>query len=44
MKATAQLRREGRVTIPVSVREQLELDHGDFVVLDIEPVEEGSND
>lgn len=43
MKATAQLRHEGRVTIPASVREQLALDHGDFVILEITPVAEESN-
>lgn len=40
MKASAQLREYGRITIPASVREQLGLDYGDFVVIDVTPVEE----
>lgn len=40
MKASSQLRQYGRVTIPASVRDQLELEPGDFVVIDVTPVEE----
>lgn len=40
MKGTAQIRREGRITLPKSVRQELGLDYGDFVVIDVRPVEE----
>lgn len=40
MKGTAQVRREGRITLPKSVRQKLNLDYGDFVVIDVHPVEE----
>ena len=40
MKGTAQIRREGRITLPKSVRQELDLDYGDFVVIDVRPVEE----
>ena len=39
MKGTAQVRREGRITLPKSVRQELNLDYGDFVVIDVRPVE-----
>jgi bifunctional DNA-binding transcriptional regulator/antitoxin component of YhaV-PrlF toxin-antitoxin module len=40
MKGTAQVRREGCITLPKSVRRELDLDYGDFVVIDVCPVEE----
>jgi DNA-binding transcriptional regulator/RsmH inhibitor MraZ len=41
--ATAQVRSDGRVTIPQSVRRQLGLQKDDFVVIDVSPVEEDEN-
>lgn len=35
---TAQVRKEGRVTIPATVRRQLELEQGDIIRISIEPV------
>lgn len=41
---TAQVRKEGRVTIPATLRRQLELEQGDFVRIHVEPVERGAAD
>lgn len=35
----AQVHDDGRVTIPVSVRQELGIESGDFVILDVAPVE-----
>lgn len=40
MKGTAQVLREGRITLPKSVRRELGLERGDFVVIDVRPVDE----
>ncbi len=40
MKGTAQVLREGRITLPKSVRQELELERGDFVVIDVRSVDE----
>lgn len=40
---TAQVRKEGRVTIPATVRRQLELEQGDFVRIQVETVEGETN-
>ena len=40
MKGTAQVLREGRITLPKSVRQELELGHGDFVIIDVRPIKE----
>jgi len=39
MATAAQIRKEGRITVPKSVREELGLSEGDFVVLEINPIE-----
>lgn len=36
-KAPAQMLEYGRVTIPKSVRKELELEQGDFVVVSVKP-------
>ena len=40
MKGTAQVLREGRITLPMSVRRELGLERGDFVIIDVRPVDE----
>ena len=37
---TAKLLADGRVTVPKPVREQLSLDKGDLVRIDVEPLED----
>jgi AbrB family looped-hinge helix DNA binding protein len=37
--ATARVLKEGRVTVPEPVREQLGLSHGDIVRIDVETLE-----
>ncbi len=44
MKGTAQVQREGRVTLPKSVRQNLGLERGDFVIIDVRPVAEVSDE
>lgn len=44
---TAQVLADGRVTIPAPIRRQLGLERGDFVQIDIRPIEpvtEGDNE
>ena len=43
MKGTAQVLREGRITLPKTVRQELGLEHGDFVIIDVQTVEEVHN-
>ena len=43
MKGTAQVLREGRITLPKSVRQELALERGDFVIIDVRPVAEGED-
>lgn len=38
MRITARIHGRGKVTIPVAVRDELELEYGDLVELDITPV------
>ncbi|WP_409025325.1 AbrB/MazE/SpoVT family DNA-binding domain-containing protein [Halalkalicoccus salilacus] len=40
MKGTAQVLREGRITLPKSVRQELGLERGDFVIIDVRSVDE----
>ena len=40
MKVTVPLQQEGRVAIPHAVRNELEVEHGDLVELDVRPVAE----
>jgi len=35
---TAEVRQEGRITIPASIRRELDLDEGDFVVFKLEKI------
>lgn len=37
--ATTRVLKDGRVTVPEAVREQLSLSHGDLVQIDVRPVE-----
>lgn len=39
MKATTKILRNGRITVPYTVRETLELEHGDVVEVEVKPVE-----
>lgn len=41
-KATARVLAEGRVTIPATVREALGIEHGDYVEVDVEPLDPGA--
>lgn len=41
---TACVRDKGRVTIPATVRRQLNLEYGDVVKIRVEPVEGGGDD
>lgn len=34
----------GRVTIPAEVRRDLGIEHGDYVVIDVKPLEGGTNE
>lgn len=38
--ATTRILKDGRVTVPEPVREQLSLSHGDIVHIDVKPIEE----
>ena len=40
MRAAAKVRVEGRITIPKSIRDDLELEYGDYVIVDVYPVED----
>lgn len=42
-KAPTRLLEQGRVTIPAEVRRDLELEKGDYVIIDVEPLG-GSNE
>jgi len=37
--APTRVLREGRVTIPAEVRQDLGIEHGDYVMIDVEPLE-----
>ena len=39
MEFTAKMLKEGRITIPEATREYLELEHGDYVVANVEVLE-----
>jgi len=43
-EAPARVIDDGRVTIPVDIRRELGLQEGDYVVLDVEPLEVGGSD
>jgi len=43
-KASAQVKTDGRVTIPKTTRDELGLDVGDFVILEVQRVEEDEDD
>ena len=38
-KASTKVINDGRITIPVEIRERYGLDEGDYVVIDVEPLE-----
>lgn len=40
METPAQIIAEGRVTIPADIRRVLDLDEGDYVLVDVRPLEE----
>lgn len=42
MRATTKVYTEGKITIPIHVREGLDIAEGDLVEIDVSPVEEGS--
>lgn len=42
MKATSKLHGRGKVTVPATIREALALEDGDYVELEIKPIEEGN--
>lgn len=46
MRSTTKVLKDGRVTVPHPVREQLGLEYGDYVEIDIHPVgtSGGNND
>lgn len=39
MRSTAKVLKDGRVTVPHPVRERLGLEYGDYVEIDVHPVE-----
>lgn len=41
---TARLLEDGRVTVPKPVRQQLGIDKGDLVQIDVTPVDRGAGD
>lgn len=43
-KAPTRVLEQGRVTIPADVRRNLGLEQGDYVIVDVKPLEEGAND
>ena len=38
-KAPAQVTQQGRVTIPAEVRRDLDIEQGDYVLVDVQPLE-----
>lgn len=40
MKATGKLHGRGKVTVPATIREALALEDGDYVEIEVQPVEE----
>ena len=40
MRTTARLINQGKVTIPATIRNELDVEDGDLVELDVRPVEE----
>jgi AbrB family looped-hinge helix DNA binding protein len=43
MKSTTKVLKDGRVTVPFQIRERLELEHGDYVEIDVRPAGGGSD-
>lgn len=44
MRAPTRIIDDGRVTIPADVRNDLELEKGDYVLIDVEPIEQGGSE
>lgn len=44
VKAPTRIIDDGRVTIPVDVRRKLELEKGDYVLIDVEPLEAATHE
>lgn len=42
-KAPTKVINNGRVTIPAEVRRELGLEEGDYVIVDVQPLEEGDS-
>lgn len=40
MRSTTKVLEDGRITVPYAIRESLELEHGDYVEIDVAPVDE----
>lgn len=38
VEAPTRVLSQGRVTIPADVRDELDIEHGDYVVIDVEPL------
>jgi len=43
-KAPTRVLKQGRVTIPAEVRRDLGIEHGDYVVIDVKPLEGNSDE
>lgn len=41
MEAPTKIIADGRVTIPADIRRVLDLDEGDYVIVSVEPLEDG---
>jgi len=39
VKAPTKVIKDGRVTIPADVRQELDIERGDYVMIDVEPLE-----
>jgi AbrB family looped-hinge helix DNA binding protein len=42
-QAPARLQENGRVTIPVDVRKHLSIEKGDYVMVDVKPIDEAES-
>lgn len=43
-QAPARVIEDGRVTIPAHIRREIEVEKGDYVIVDVQPLEEGEAD
>jgi AbrB family looped-hinge helix DNA binding protein len=43
MKATTKVLKNGRVTVPFQIRDRFKLEYGDYVEIDVRPVDGGSD-